>query len=131
MEVHGFGEGTPFASKGFLNTIVDFDMLMCEGRGDNSIYNFEGDRVFRGVPTEVNAVVLKEVPVLHALLRFAFFLLSLLGQRQQTGMMLLGMVFASMNVSGATPIEAELDVVGKAVQVLRLDGEAGGAEASE
>jgi len=78
MEVHGLGEGTPFASKGFLNTIVDFDMLMCEGRGDNSIYNFEGDRVFRGVPTEVNAVVLKEVPVLHALLRFAFFLLSLL-----------------------------------------------------
>ena len=34
-------------------------------------------------------------------------------------------------LDGATPIEAELDVVGKAVQVLRLDGEAGGAEASE
>ena len=35
-------------------------------------------------------------------------------------------------LDGATPIEAELDVVGKAVQVLRLDGDdAGGAEASE
>ena len=34
-------------------------------------------------------------------------------------------------LDGATPIEAELDVVGKRQQVPRLDGEAGGAEASE
>ena len=33
--------------------------------------------------------------------------------------------------NGSEVVAAELDVVGKAVQVLRLDGEAGGAEASE
>jgi len=34
---------------------------MCEGRSADALYTFDGPRSFRGVPTEVNAVVLKEV----------------------------------------------------------------------
>jgi len=76
IALHVTGLGQSLIPSSSLPVFLNFDSLMCEGRSLDSLYSFEGPRVFRGVPTEVNAVVLKEVPRLHMLLRLAFLVLA-------------------------------------------------------
>jgi hypothetical protein len=70
LQVSGLGESLVPSSA--LPAFLDFESMMCRGRSANALYDFEGPRGFRGLPTEVNAVVLKEVPRIHMLLRLAF-----------------------------------------------------------
>jgi hypothetical protein len=74
LRVTGLGQSLVPSSA--LPVFLDIESMMCQGRADNALYKFEGPRAFRGMPTEVNAVVLKEVPRIHMLLRLAFLVLA-------------------------------------------------------
>lgn len=74
LEVSGLGQSLVPSSA--LPVFLDFESMMCQGRSADALYQFEGPRGFRGMPTEVNAVVLKEVPRIHMLLRLAFLVLA-------------------------------------------------------